>query len=192
MAILARIRLIWQKLPPRGILLFFDEQPIAVKAYGGRRYTSAKRLVLERAQKTRGVFYLFVAYEVNTGRRRWAFYDHKRSDEVGRFMRQIHRWYPEQPIWIAMDHDSTHPCISRSTRHLMRQLKLHWITLPKGSPDDNPVENIFSDIQLMVLDNSNDPDSKTMQQRISRHLQKCNRRRNRFIRIPYLFDSHKK
>ena len=81
--------------------------------------------------------------------------------------------------------------ISRSTRHLMRQLKLHWITLPKGSPDDNPVENIFSDIQLMVLDNSNDPDVKTTQRRIGRHLQKCNRRRNRQIRIPYLFHSHK-
>ena len=173
------------------MLLFFDEQPIAVKAYGGRRYTSSKRLVLERAQKTRGVFYLFIAYEVNTGRRRWRFYDHKSSDEVGRFMMQIRRWYPEQPLWIALDHDPTHPCISRSTSQLMRQLKLHWITLPKGSPDDNPVENIFSDIQLMVLDNSNDPDVKTTQRRVSRHLQKCNRRRNRYIRIPYLFDSHK-
>ncbi len=86
-AILARIRLIWRQLSPSGVLLFFDEQPIAVKAYGGRRYSSAKRLILERAQKTRGMFYLFAVYEVNTGRRRWAFYDHKRSAEVGRFIR---------------------------------------------------------------------------------------------------------
>jgi hypothetical protein len=40
-------------------MVFFDIKPIAVKAYGGRRYTSAKRLVLERYQKTRGFFYLF-------------------------------------------------------------------------------------------------------------------------------------
>ena len=164
---------------------------MAVKAYGGRRYTSAKRLTLERAQKTRGLFYLFVVYEVNTGRRRWAFYDHQRSAEVGRFMRQIHHWYPEQPVWIALDHDSTHPCKSGQTRRLMRQLKLPWITLPKGSPDDHPVETVFSDIQLMVLDNSHDPDVHTTQRRISRHLQKLNRRRNRRIHIPYLFDSHK-
>jgi transposase len=190
-AILSRIRLIWKQLPPKGVLLFFDEQPIAVKAYGGWRYTSAKRLILERAQKTRGLFYLFAAYEVNAGRRRWAFYDHKRSDELCRFMKQIRRWYPEQPVWIALDRDSTHPCKSRQTRRLMRQLKLHWITLPKGTPDDNPVENIFSDIQLMVLDNSNDPDVKTTQRRISEHLQKCNRRVSRFIRIPYLRNSHK-
>ena len=173
------------------MLLFFDEQPIAVKAYGGRRYTSAKRLILERAQKTRGMFYLFAVYEVNTGRRRWAFYDHKRSAELCRFMRQIRRWYAEQVVWIALDRNSTHPCKSGQTRRLMRKLKLHWITLPKGSPDDNPVETVFSDIQLMVLDNSNDPDVKTTERRISRHLQKLNRRRNRCIHIPYLFDTHK-
>jgi hypothetical protein len=173
------------------VLLFFDEQPIAVKAYGGRRYTGAKRLILASAQKTRGVFYLFAVYEVNTGRRRWSCYEHKRSHEVCSFLKQIRHWYPEQPVWIVLDRDSTHPCKSHQTRRSMRQLKLHWITLPKGSPDDNPVEAIFSDIQLMVLDNSNDPDVKTTQQRISRHLQKCNRRGNRRIRIPYLFHSHK-
>jgi transposase len=171
-------------------LLFFDEQPIAVKAYGGWRYTAAPRLILERAQKTRGLFYWFAVYEVNTGRRRWAFYDHKRSAEISLFMEQIRRWYPEQPVWIALDRDSTHPCKSSQTRRVMRQLKLHWITLPKGSPDDNPVETIFSDIQLMVLDNRNDPDVKTTPRRISRHLQTFNRRRHRRIRIPYLFDSH--
>ena len=173
-------------------MLFFDEQPIAVKAYGGRRYTAAKRLILSRGQKTRGRFYLFVAYEVTSGRRRWAFYAQKRSAQVCHFMKQIRRWYPDQAVWIVLDRDSTHPGKSGQTRRLMRQLKLHWITLPKSSPDDNPAENIFSDIQLMVLDNSDDPDVKTTQQRISQHLQKCNRRRHRFIRIPYLYHSHKK
>jgi hypothetical protein len=78
------------------VLLFFDVQPIAVKAYGGRRFTSAQRLVLDKKQKTRGFFYLFAAYEVNTGRRRWAFFDGKSSDQVCRFMKQIHRWYPNR------------------------------------------------------------------------------------------------
>ena len=174
------------------MLLFFDEQPIAVKAYGGRRYTTAKQLILARGQRTRGLFYLFVAYDVKAGRRRWAFYEHKRSEEICRFMQQIRRRYPQQPVWVVLDRDPTHPCTSKRTRRLMRRLKLHWITLPKGSPDDNPVENIFSDVQLMVLDNSDDPDVKTTQRRIRQHFQKCNRRRNRFIRIPYLPDSHKK
>jgi hypothetical protein len=62
------------------VWLFVDEQLIAVKAYGGWRYTTAKRLIVERRQKTRGRFYWFAVYEVNTGRRRWAFYDHKRAE----------------------------------------------------------------------------------------------------------------
>lgn len=183
--------MIWKHLPANGVLLFFDEQLIAVKAYGGWRYTTAPQLILERGQKTRGRFYLFAVYEVNTGRRRWAFYQHKRADEIGQFMKQIRRWYPTQSVWVALDRDSTHPAKCHQTRRLMRQLKLHWVTLPKGSPDDNPVENIFSDLQLMVLNNSNDPDVKTTQRRISRYLQKLNRRRQRRIHIPYLFDSHR-
>lgn len=103
------------------MLVFFDEQPIAVKAYGGRRYTAAKRLILDRVQKTREFFYLFVAYEVNTGRRRWAFYAGKSSTYICRFMEQIRRWYPHQQVWMALDHDPAHPCPSRRTRRRMRQ-----------------------------------------------------------------------
>jgi transposase len=147
--------------------------------------------VLEKAQKTRGLFSLFVAYEVHTGRRRWAVYDGKSSEHVCRFMKQLHRWYLDQQVWVVRDRESPHPCTSGQTRREMRRLQLHWVTLPTGSPDDNPVETIFSAIQLMVLDNSNDPDVKTTQRRISRHLRRCNRRQNRWIHIPYLHGFHK-
>lgn len=75
------------------MLLFFDVKPIPIKAYGGRCYTREHRPVLERRQRTRGLFYLFLAYEVNTGRRRWAFFEHKGSEAVCRFMQQVRRGY---------------------------------------------------------------------------------------------------
>lgn len=171
--------------------MFFDVKVIAVKAYGGRRYTTAKQLVLARQQKTRGKFYLFLLYEVNSGRTHWAFMPGKSSDEVCQFMKRVRRWYPARDVWIALDQDRSHPCKSRRTRQVMRKLKLHWISLPKGSPDDNPVETLFSDIQLMILDNSNDPDARTTQRRISAHLRGRNRRRDRKMHISYLSDSHK-
>jgi transposase len=171
-------------------LLFFDVKLITVKSYGGRRYTSAKRLVLARPQKTRGKFYLFALYEVNGGRTRWAFMPGKGAEQVCQFVKQVRRWYPDHEVWMALDQDRAHPCKSRKTRQTMRALKLHWISLPKGSPDDNPVETIFSDVQLMILDNSNDPDVQTTRRRISAHLRKRNRRRDRYIRIPYLPDTH--
>lgn len=68
----------------------------------------------------------------------------------------------------------------------MRQLGLRWTSLPKGSPDDKPAETIFSDIQQAILDNSNDPDAKATQRRISGHLRTRNRRKDRFMRISYL------
>ena len=100
-AILYRIRSIYRHLPRNGILLFFDVQPIAVKAYGGCRYTAEEKLVLESKQKTRGLFYLFLIYEVNSGRVRWAFLPNKNSKSVCRFMRQVRRWYPKQKVCIA-------------------------------------------------------------------------------------------
>jgi transposase len=168
-------------------MLFFDIQPIAVKAYGGRRYTSAKRLVLERYQKTRGFFYLFALYDVKQGRVRWAFFPSKDSEQVCQFMRRVRQWYPNNEAWVILDQDRAHPRKCRETQRTMRELKLHWISLPKASPDDNAVETLFSDIQLMILDNSNDPDAQATQSRISTHWRKRNRRRDRFITIPYLW-----
>jgi transposase len=174
-------------LPRDGRLVFFDLKPIAVKAYGGRRYTSARQLVLSRAQKTRGFFYLLVSYDAVSGQVHWRFSPGKATTDVCRFMRQVRRWHPDAPLWVALDQDRAHPCKSRETRRVMRELGLHWISLPKGSPDDNPVETIFSDVQLMILDNSNDPDAKATQGRISAHLRGRNRRHDRHIRIPYLW-----
>lgn len=171
--------------------MFFDVKCITVKTYGGRRYTTAKGLVLPRPQKTRGKFYLFLAYEVGQGKVHWAFMPGKGSAHVCRFMRQVRRWYAGKEVWVALDQDRPHPCKSRLTRRTMRELALHWISLPKGSPDDNPVETLFSDVQLMVLDNSSDPDVRTTQRRISAHLRRRNRRQDRFIQIHYLPDSHR-
>ena len=161
-------------------------QPITVKAYGGRCDTTAQRLVLQRNQKTRGRFYLFLLYEVNHGRVHWAFFPGKGSAFVQQFLRRVRRWYPRQPVRIALDRDPAHPIKAKATRALMRQLRLQWTSLPKRSPDDNPAETIFSDIQQNVLDTTNDPDEQTTKQRISRHLQGRNGRTDRFIRISYL------
>ncbi len=104
-------------------------------------------------------------------------------------MRPVRRWYPDQPVWVVLDQDRAHPRKSKMTRRVMRELELHWISLPKASPDDNPCETIFSDVQQNVQDNSDDPDERMMRRRISHRLNRRNHRRNRFIGIPYLWDS---
>jgi transposase len=184
-AILAHIRRTFRTLPEDGVLVFFDVKPVTVKAYGGHRF-SATPLILERNQKTRGRFYLFALYDVKAGRVRWRYYQGKNSEFVCRFMRQVRRWYPQQTVWVVLDQDGAHPCKSKTTKRTMRELHLHWISLPKGSPDDNPCETLFSIIQLLILDNSNDPDARTLRRRISGKFRQRNRRTDRFIAIPYL------
>ena len=158
----------------------------ARSSYSGTPHSRADRLTLSAKQKTRGRFYLFLLYELRSGRARWAFYPGKGAEYVRRFMRRVRRWYPTEPMRIALDQDPAHPRKAKGTGRLMRRLRLRWTSLPKGSPDDNPVETIFSDIQQALLDNSDDPDVRTTQQRISSHLRARNRRRDRFIRIGYL------
>lgn len=76
-AILRRLKGLWRRRRRGELLAFFDVQPITVKAYGGRRYTREKQLILPAKQKTRGRFYLFLLYLVNHGRVRWAFFPGK-------------------------------------------------------------------------------------------------------------------
>lgn len=168
-----------------------DVQVIAVKAYGGQRYSSTKKLVLAKHQKTHGLLYLFVLYDVRTGRVHWAFRPGKNSGQVSAFMKQVRRWYRTQTVWMVLDQDPAHPRKSRRTRRCMRTLRLHWISLPKASPDDNPVENIFSDIKQSILHASHDTDPTQTRRRISAHLRGRNRRRDRHVHIPYLDDSNK-
>lgn len=190
-AILARIRAVGRHLPPKGRLVFFDVKPVTVKAYGGRRYTSGAAPLLARYQKTRGRFYLFLLYDVVRGRAHWAYHEVKNSDQICAFMAQVRRWYPEEQVWVVLDQDTPHPRKSRQTRRVMRQLRLHWISLPKGSPDDNPVETIFSIVQTSVLESSNDPDIGSTQRRMNVLLRGRNRRHDRWIKISYLPSSHK-
>ncbi|MGZ6870319.1 MAG: hypothetical protein ACXVHI_08470 [Frankiaceae bacterium] len=91
---------------------------------------------------------------------------------------------------IALDRDPAHPIKARVTRSLMRR-RLNWTSMPKRSPDDNPAETIFSEIQQNILDNSDDSDERTTRGRISRHLRARSRRPDRFVRIGYLGNTHK-
>ncbi len=174
-------------LPPGAVVLFMDEKgPIMVKRYGGRIWTTARQVVLPKYQKTRGKFYLYGVYELWTGRVRWRYYDHKRSEQFIAFMREVRRWYPGQYILVILDQDTTHPQKCVASRQELRRLKIHWLSLPKASPDDNPIETVFSVLQGEVLAGSDAPDVPTQKQRVSRALHSRNRRKERFIRLRYL------
>jgi transposase len=190
-AILARISWAIRQLPRGAEVLFMDEKgPITIKRYGGSVWTTAKQVVLPKYQKTHGKFYLFGAYELFTGCMRWRYYDRSRSIEFIEFMREIRRWYPHQYLLVVLDQDTTHPQKSIASRQEMRRLKIHWMSLPKASPDDNPVETIFSLLQRDILLGSDAPDVRELKRRVSHYLWLHNRRKDRFVHLAYLDDFH--
>jgi hypothetical protein len=85
---------------------------------------------------------------------------------------------------VALTDPPIHPATLRDAQCICT-------SLPKGCPDDNPVETLFSPVQIMILDSSNDPDAKATRQRISAYLRGHNRRDDRWIQISYLPDTHK-
>lgn len=89
-----------------------------------------------------------------------------------------------------MDTQHTQHCVA--SRQEMRRLKIHWLSLPKGSPDDNPLETVFGVLQDEVLVGSDPRDVADQQLQISRALQRRNRRKERFVRLKWLDDFHKK
>lgn len=190
-AILARISWAIRHLPRGAVVLFMDEKgPITVKRYGGSIWTIAQRVVLPKYQKTHGKFYLFGAYELLSGRMHWRYYDRSRSVEFIAFMGEIRRWYPHQYLLVVLDQDTAHPQKSVASRQEIRRLKIHWMSLPKGSPDDNPVESIFSLLQRDILLGSNAPHVHELKRRLSRCLWLRNRRKARVVHLTYLADSH--
>ena len=188
-AILARISWAIRHLPPGAVVLFMDEKgPITVKRYGGFIWTTAQRVIMHKNQKTRGKFYLFGAYELFSGRTRWRYYDRSRSDEFILFMQEIRRWYPHQYILVVLDQDTTHPQTCVTSRRAMRHLKIHWLSLPTGSPDDNPLETIFSLLKRDVLAGSDAANVSELKRRLSWYLWRRNRHKDRFVLLAYLRD----
>jgi DDE superfamily endonuclease len=185
-ALLRRLKRLWRQRRRGRLLAFFDAQPITVKASGGRRYTPAKQRILTAQQQTRGRFYLFTRYEVKHGWVRWAFFPGKGTRYVCPFLRRLRRWYPTQPVRIALDQDPAHPCQAKQPRRLLRPRRLRWTSLPKGSPDDNPVETLCSAVHQAVLHNRNDRNAQATQRRSSAPRRSRNRRKDRFLRISYL------
>jgi transposase len=190
-ALLARICYVIRHLPRGSVVLFLDEKgPITVKRYGGYRWTAEKRLILPKYQKTRGQFCLFAVYELLRGRVRWKFDEHATSVEFIAFLRQIRRWYPHQSILIVLDSDTIHPQKSGDSRREMRRLQIHWLSLPKGDPDDSPMETVLIVLQGEAIAGRDAPHTAEQKRRISHSLQRRNRCRDRSIRIPCLLDIH--
>jgi len=163
MAILPRQRL-WEKklaieqaiacLPDNSVVLSFDEKgKTAIKVYGGQKYVFRGYYHVPYGQKVKGICDLFMARNIHTGKRHYAFYDWKNSFIVTQFLEKLLSLYPCMDIYIIWDGWSAH-----RSEHIKMFLDLYprikILPLPTRASWLNHVERDFSSIQRFLLNNS--------------------------------------
>jgi transposase len=145
-----------ERAPLNSVVLSFDEKGrTPVKQYAGTKWTPEKYYFTPYAQKVKGLFDVFAAKNIHTGKRHCRFYSWKNSFIVIDFIDWLlHTVYPDKDVYLVLDCWSTHR--SRAFyAYADLQPSLHLVPLPACSSWMNPIEQDFSRIQIDVLDNSN-------------------------------------
>ena len=136
-------------------MLSFDEKgKTPIKQYGGWKWTNEQQYRIPYAQKVKGLFDLFAAKNIHTGRRHHRFYTWKNSFIVIDFVNYLlHTIYPEKNLYLILDGWSAHKS-KAFFAYADLQPRLHLVPLPTCSSWMNDIERDFSRIQRDVLDNS--------------------------------------
>lgn len=140
--------------PPNSVVLSFDEKgKTAIKKYGGQKYVFRGYYHVPYGQKVKGVTDLFMARNLHTGERHYAFFDWKNSFIVTQFLEWLLTIYVCFDVYIIWDGWSAH-----KSEHTQMFLDLHprikVLPLPTRASWLNPVERDFSSIQRFLLNNS--------------------------------------
>ena len=131
--------------------------------------------------------------------REWTGRSNLHLHKMGSGHTVIRSWDPDQQRfagwYVNLEAEWVRTPIGFDTRELILDVTVaddlsSWCLKDEDELQWAQDEGIFSDIQQMILDNSNDAEVQTTQKRISAHLRGRNRRKQRRIRIAYLPDSH--
>ena len=135
-------------------MLSFDEKgKTAIKKYSGRKFVFGGYYHIPYGQKVRGVCDLFMAQNVHTGKRHYAFYDWKNSFIVTEFLEKLLEAYPDMNIYIIWDGWSAHRS-EHTKMFLDLRPRIKILPLPTRASWLNPVERDFSSLQRFLLNNS--------------------------------------
>lgn len=119
----------------------------------------------------KGICDLFMARNLHSGKRHYAFYDWKNSFIVTQFMEYLLEIYPYVDIYIIWDGWSAH-----RSEHTKMFLDLHprikILPLPTRASWLNPVERDFSKIQRFFLNNSNFQTTKELMKSATTFIEK--------------------
>lgn len=153
-------------------MLSFDEKgKTAIKQYGGQKFVFGGYYHIPYGQKVKGIMDLFMARNLHTGQRHYAYYDWKNSFIVTQFFEKLLDIYEGKDIYIILDGWSAH-----WSEHTQMFIDLHprikILPLPTRASWLNPVERDFSIIQRFSLNNSDFQTVKEAMERIGKFIEK--------------------
>jgi DNA-binding transcriptional MerR regulator len=159
--------------PPNSVVLSFDEKGrTPIKQYGGKRWSQDKHYYTPYAQEINGIFDIFAAKNIHTGKRHHRFYSWKNSFIVIDFIDWLlNTVYPNEDIYLIHDGWSAHTS-NAFYAYTDLQPRLHLAPLPTCSSWMNDIERDFSHIQRDVLDNSNFGSARECMKVISDYFEK--------------------
>jgi transposase len=140
--------------PKNTVVLSFDEKgKTAIKKYGGQKFSFRGYYHIPYGQKVKGIMDLFMARNLHSGKRHYAFFDWKNSFIVTQFLEKLLEIYHDVYIIIIWDGWSAH-----RSEHTKAFLDLHpkikVLPLPTRASWLNPIERDFSSIQRFLLNDS--------------------------------------
>jgi transposase len=144
---MARIRRLLRK--PNCIVLFEDERALVAKEHLGYEWCFKARVV-KANQKIKGKIYIYGFKGAHSKLFYARFFDKLRKKNFFKCLRWISRKIDDF-AYIILDNSPIHPNQDNDMEKIPEKVKL--VFLPKYSPKDNRVEDVFSLIQKEVLDN---------------------------------------
>lgn len=133
------------------MVLFEDEKTLVAKEYLGYEWCFKARVV-KANQKIKGRAYLYGFLDAHRKLLHARFFERLRKKNFFKCLRWISRKI-DDVVYVILDSGTVHPNpkIDADMKKVPENVRL--VFLPKHSPKDNRVEDVFSLIQKEVLDN---------------------------------------
>ena len=146
---MARIRRLLRK--PNCAVLFEDERVLVAKEYLGYEWCFKAREV-QLNQRIKGKTYLYGFLDFHRKRFYARYFEKLRKKNFFSYLNRISR-KTDDWVYVILDNSKIHPKPGREVDAERIPENVRLVFLPKHSPKDNRVEDVFSLIQRDVLDN---------------------------------------
>lgn len=169
---MARIRRLLRK--PNSVVLFEDERVLVAKEYLGYEWCLKAREV-KANQKIKGKVYLYGFLDAHNKLFYARYFEKLRKKKFFTCLRWISCKIDDR-LYVILDSGTIHPDpeIDADMKNVPKDVGL--VFLPKHSPKDNRVEDVFSLIQKEVLDNRKFSGTEEVKRAVQKWIRNYNRK----------------